>query len=104
MDHMLTVCVWHPQSLRQHIAGGKTLATFSEATPFDKNKILETPCDVLIPAAIGGVITEANAGKLDCKLVIEAANGPTTPEGDKILRDRGITVLPGETTIEDGAA
>ena len=54
-----------------------------------------TPAQVLIPAAIGGVITEANAGKLDCKLVIEAANGPTTPEGDKILRERGITVLPG---------
>jgi glutamate dehydrogenase (NAD(P)+) len=39
---------------------------------------------------------DANAGKLDCKLVIEAANGPTTPEGDKILRERGITVLPGQ--------
>lgn len=78
------------------MTSGKTLATYPEATAFDKNKILETPCDVLIPAAIGGVITEANAGKLDCKLLIEAANGPTTPEGDKVLRDRGITVLPGE--------
>ncbi|GAX75786.1 hypothetical protein CEUSTIGMA_g3229.t1 [Chlamydomonas eustigma] len=82
------------RALRQHMASGKTLATFSEATKFEKEQILTTPCDVLIPAAIGGVITEANAGKLDCKLVIEAANGPTTPEGDKILRERGITVLP----------
>ena len=83
------------QGLRQHIASGKTLATYPEAVAFDKSQILLTPCDVLIPAAIGGVITEANAAKLNCKLVIEAANGPTTPEGDKILRERGIIVLPG---------
>ena len=60
----------------------------------DKNTILEMPCDVLVPAAIGGVITEENAGRLDCKFVVEAANGPTTPAGDAILRERGITVLP----------
>lgn len=42
----------------------------------------------------GGVITEANAGQLQCKYVVEAANGPTTPGGDAVLRKRGITVLP----------
>mmetsp|Transcript_11863 Transcript_11863/g.25473 ORF Transcript_11863/g.25473 Transcript_11863/m.25473 type:complete len:449 (-) Transcript_11863:687-2033(-) len=82
------------KALRQHIASGKALVEFKEATSFDKAEILNTPCDVLIPAAIGGVITEANAAKLQCKMVVEAANGPTTPDGDKILRDRGITVLP----------
>lgn len=42
--------------------------------------LLAVPCDVLMPAAIGGVITEENAGSLQCKFVVEAANGPTTPE------------------------
>jgi glutamate dehydrogenase/leucine dehydrogenase len=45
-----------------------------------KEELLYLPCDVLIPAAIGGVIDASNAGKLQCKFVAEAANGPTTPE------------------------
>lgn len=56
--------------------------------------VLRLPCDVLVPAAIGGVITEDNADSLQCKFLVEAANGPTTPEGDLKLRDRGIVVLP----------
>ena len=56
--------------------------------------MLTLPCDVLVPAAIGGIITEHNADALQCKFLVEAANGPTTPEGDKILRDRGVVVLP----------
>lgn len=85
------------KALRQHVASGKSLSSFADVgggTVIDKSTILTVPCDVLIPAAIGGVITEANAKSLDCRLVIEAANGPTTPEGDQILRERGITVLP----------
>lgn len=61
----------------------------------DKASVLSMPCDVLVPAAIGGVINEGNAASLQCKVVAEAANGPTTPQGDQILRDRGIDVLPG---------
>ncbi len=52
------------------------------------------PCDVFIPAAVPDVITEEVATRLNCKYVVEAANGPTTPEGDKALRERGIVVLP----------
>jgi glutamate dehydrogenase (NAD(P)+) len=44
-------------------------------------------------------VAEANANSLQCKMVVEAANGPTTPGGDKILRDRGITVLPDIYTV-----
>ena len=55
---------------------------------------MTVPCDVLVPAAIGGVIHEGNADQLQCKFVVEAANGPTTPEGDQKLRSRGIDVLP----------
>jgi glutamate dehydrogenase (NAD(P)+) len=56
--------------------------------------ILETPCDLLIPAALESQITAENAYELDCRLVVEAANGPTTPEADAILASRGIPVVP----------
>ncbi|WP_348519868.1 Glu/Leu/Phe/Val dehydrogenase [Bacillus sp. 165] len=57
-------------------------------------ELLEKECDVLIPAAIGGVITKKNASRLNCKIVIEAANGPTTKEALTILDERDIVVVP----------
>lgn len=60
-------------------AVGKRLDEFEGGTVIPKEDLLYLPCDVLIPAAIGGVIDEDNAGKLQCKFVAEAANGPTTP-------------------------
>jgi glutamate dehydrogenase (NAD(P)+) len=68
------------------VASGKKLVEFKEATPLPAADVLTAPCDVLIPAALGGVITEANAGTLQCKMVVEAANGPVTPDGDAVLR------------------
>jgi glutamate dehydrogenase (NAD(P)+) len=59
-----------------------------------RNEILEVDCDVLVPAAVGGVITEANARKLKTKIVVEAANNPTTREGEEILFRKGILVIP----------
>jgi glutamate dehydrogenase/leucine dehydrogenase len=59
-----------------------------------RTEVLEVPCDVLIPAAIEGQLTADNAADLDCGLVVEAANGPTTPEADAILAQRGIDVIP----------
>ena len=59
-----------------------------------RTEVLETPCDVLVPAALEAQITEENAGRLDCRLIVEAANGPTTPAADRILAGRGIPVLP----------
>ncbi len=53
--------------------------------------VLETPCDVLVPAALESQITAENAERLDCRLVLEAANGPTTPEADQILAGAGST-------------
>ena len=60
----------------------------------DGAKLLEHPCDILIPAAMEGVITHENAPRLQCKVLAEAANGPVTYEADQILNDRGILILP----------
>ncbi len=62
--------------------------------PVGRMEILEIPCNVLIPAALERQITAENAGRLNCELVVEAANGPTTPEADAILAEHGVDVFP----------
>jgi glutamate dehydrogenase (NAD(P)+) len=59
-----------------------------------RTAVLEVPCDILVPAALEHQITAANAGKVDCRLIVEAANGPVTPEADRMLAERGIRVVP----------
>jgi glutamate dehydrogenase (NAD(P)+) len=56
--------------------------------------LLEHPCDVLIPAAMEGVITQENAARLQCNVLAEAANGPLTYEADQIIQERGIFLIP----------
>jgi glutamate dehydrogenase (NAD(P)+) len=57
-------------------------------------ELLELKCDVLVPAALEMQITQANARRLQCRILAEGANGPTTPEADAFLRDKGVFVLP----------
>jgi glutamate dehydrogenase (NAD(P)+) len=57
-------------------------------------ELLELECDILVPAALESVITAQNAGRIKAKMIAEAANGPTTPEADRVLFDNGIMVLP----------
>jgi glutamate dehydrogenase (NAD(P)+) len=75
-----------------HENGG--LAGFPGGTSIGRSEVLEAPCDILVPAALERQIATRNAEKLQCKLVVEAANGPTTPEADAILAERGIQVVP----------
>jgi glutamate dehydrogenase (NAD(P)+) len=62
--------------------------------PISHAELLELECDILIPAALEGVLTEDNAGSVRARIVAEAANGPTTPQADALLRERGVMVIP----------
>src|SRR5258707_5069288 len=68
----------------KHVEKYGALAGFPGADPIPVNELLTTPCDVLIPAAISGVINRNNAAKIQCRILAEAANGPTTVEADKV--------------------
>ena len=82
-------------ALLAHAAKSRTVGGFAGGDVLAADDLWRIPCDYMIPAALGGVITkEANASVLDCRMVVEAANAPTTPIADKILEERGITVLP----------
>ncbi|HLJ70802.1 MAG TPA: Glu/Leu/Phe/Val dehydrogenase [Roseiarcus sp.] len=76
------------QAVNRHVAAHRVLAGFSTEAVIDPDALLEQRCDVLAPAAVERVITAANAGKLQCRILAEGANGPTTPEADLILNER----------------
>jgi glutamate dehydrogenase (NAD(P)+) len=72
----------------------KTVVGFPQAESITNAELLTLPCDILVPAALERQITAANAGKVQCRILAEGANGPTAPEADVILRERGIFVIP----------
>jgi glutamate dehydrogenase (NAD(P)+) len=80
--------------LAHHIAGGALLTEFPGAEVISPDDLLAIECDVLIPAALGGMIHEGNADRINCRMVIEGANSPTTPHADEILHDKGVLVIP----------
>ncbi len=81
--------------LEKHLAEKKPLVNFPEAEPVSNEELLLLPCDILVPAALERQITGANAGKIQCRILAEAANGPTTPEADVILDQRPeIFIIP----------
>lgn len=77
-----------------HKAATGSVIGFPGAQGLTNAELLELEVDALVPSALEGVITEENAGRLNCKLVVELANGPTTPAADAILYSRGIYVIP----------
>lgn len=78
----------------EHKRLNDTVASFAGGEPVTNADLLELECDVLVPAALEGQITRDNAPRISAKLVAEAANGPTTPEADRILHDNGVIILP----------
>ena len=83
-----------PQKVAAYKAEKKTLAGYPGAEPITNEALLELKVDILLPSAIENVITEANADRVQAKIVAELANGPTTPEADTILEGKGIFVIP----------
>jgi glutamate dehydrogenase (NAD(P)+) len=81
-------------SLGAHVAATGTVAGFERGDPVDPQLLFDVPSDIAIPAALANAIGEREAGSLAARLVVEGANGPTTPAGDQVLADRGITVVP----------
>jgi glutamate dehydrogenase/leucine dehydrogenase len=82
------------RQLEVHVAEAGGVAGFPGTEPVSNADLLTQPCDILVPAAIGSVIRGENADRIKATIVAEGANAPTTPEGDAILRDRGVTVIP----------
>jgi glutamate dehydrogenase (NAD(P)+) len=82
-------------ALEGFVSKTKTVVGFPEAEAVSNEQLFLLPCDILVPAALERQITEANAGRIKCRILAEAANGPTTPEADKIIEQRPeIFVLP----------
>lgn len=81
-------------SLLKYIEENRVLTGYPGGEAVTNQELLALPCDVLVPAALQNQLTADNADKVQCKLVAEGANGPTTLEADEILNERGIFVLP----------
>jgi glutamate dehydrogenase (NAD(P)+) len=81
-------------ALLAHVAQVGSVAGFANAEVIANEAFWGVPCDILIPAALESQITEANAGQIQARMVIEGANGPTTPQADDILHERNVLVLP----------
>ena len=81
-------------ALLAHVANTGGVGGFKGADKMANDDFWSVDCEILIPAALEGQITAKNAGKIKARMVIEGANGPTTPEADDILNDKGVLVLP----------
>ena len=81
-------------ALLEHVRITGSVAGFAAAEALADEAFWRVPCDILIPAALESQITAANAGDITARMVIEGANGPTTPEADDILHDRNVLVVP----------
>jgi len=82
------------EALQAHVKQTGSVVGFVGAEAIANDAFWDVECDILIPAALEQQITEANAGRIRARMVIEGANGPTTPAADDILHERGVLVLP----------
>src|SRR5215203_4269375 len=81
-------------ALHDHIVQGGRLTEFEGGEQLPASDLISIPCDVFIPAALGGMIHEGNAADMQCKVILEGANSPTTPMADQILREKDVYIIP----------
>ncbi len=82
------------EKLIAHVKETGYIKDFPDAEPISNTDLLTLDCDILIPAALENQITGSNADSIRAKVIVEAANGPTTPEADKILKEKNVLVVP----------
>ena len=92
-------CIYNEEGMNgldilKHKQKNGSVIEFPGSKEITNDELLELDCDILIPSALEGQITQRNASKIKAKLIVEGANGPTNPEADKILHKNGITVVP----------
>ncbi|MCG2621086.1 Glu/Leu/Phe/Val dehydrogenase [Arthrobacter sp. I2-34] len=81
-------------ALQQHVAATGSVVGFAGADPLDAAELLELEVDLLVPAAVEGVLTEANAHRIKADVIVEGANGPTTAAADRVFAEAGKLVVP----------
>jgi glutamate dehydrogenase/leucine dehydrogenase len=84
----------NPVQVFEHKKKAGSVVGFKGSKQVTNGELLELPCDILVPATLEHQITKDNADKIKAKIVVEAANAPTTPEADKILNERKVFVIP----------
>ena len=83
-----------PVDLKNYKDANRSFTGYQGVNTVTPEELLELPCEILIPAALEGQVTGVNAAKIKTRILAEAANGPTTPEADTILKDNGILIIP----------
>jgi glutamate dehydrogenase (NAD(P)+) len=95
----------NPAALLKHLrSGADSVVGFPGTDTITNEELIELDVDVLVPAALEGVIHEENADRIHAKFVVEGANGPTTPDADAILEDRNVIVVPDILANSGGVA
>ncbi|WP_371743513.1 Glu/Leu/Phe/Val dehydrogenase [Herbiconiux sp. SALV-R1] len=82
------------EALARHVDAAGSVVGFENAEPIEGDELLELAVDLLVPAAVEGVINAQNASRIAARVVVEGANGPTTREADRVLADSGVLVVP----------
>ncbi|HYM90065.1 MAG TPA: glutamate dehydrogenase, partial [bacterium] len=83
-----------PADVLRHKEQTGTVSGYRRGDAVTNEEVLELPCEILVPSALEGQITGKNAPRVKARIIVEGANGPTTPEADRILRDQKVLVVP----------